>query len=433
MRTLLAVAVLFLLPAPLVAEGEEIAAFLATARNRHADLVARGLSAFSAELTLRRSQDENLRRSKDVAGFGYSFKAPAEETFDFAKTHESLQKPWRDTLGSLWRDLLGAPWFEMLATTPGLELTPGEPLSSLTGKVQDTVAFVARVLNETGELTELELPSREVRLAYTYQSAADGLRVVAREVHTKARSLARIVYREVRQVSGFPLPTVIEISAEKNIVELAIRYVTVNGKPAEVAPIDPAEVAARIEAFEKGFRTCESTAKIGAMFELAELDCDDAAATIAKHGLKDRAEDVRMEAAGILGVMKRAVAVPALIAALGASEKEIRAYLGVIEALGEIGDPRAIKVLSKDWWNQRIGEYGVAAARAKIRALGKIRHADSVDALLDTFTIAKEETIGQLRGDLVESLVKLTGQNFLLDRAAWNVWWKKNRASFRFE
>jgi hypothetical protein len=32
--------------------------------------------------------------------------------------------------------------------------------------------------------------------------------------------------------------------------------------------------------------------------------------------------------------------------------------------------------------------------------------------------IAKQETIGRLKADLVDSLVKLTGQNSLLDRAA---------------
>ncbi|MCU0727684.1 MAG: HEAT repeat domain-containing protein, partial [Planctomycetes bacterium] len=432
MRMTLALAALLVLSAPLFADGEEPAAYLAAARARHADLGARGLESFEAEISLRRSEDENLRRAKDVAGFGYSFKGPEAETFDFAKTHETLHKPWRELFGGLWRDLRGAPWFDMIEKTPGTEFAPGEPRSTLTGSLDGKVLFVALFVNETGELADLDLPGPGVRLGYTYGRHADGLRVVAREIHTKEKRLARIVYRESRIVSGFPLPTVIEVTGERNVVELAVRYVSVNGRPAEVTAPDSAEVAARLAAFEKEFKGLAPGAKIGAMLELSELACDPAASAIAKLGLKDRSEDVRLEAAAVLGVMGRAVAVPALLAALEASEKEIKVYLQVIEALGDIGDPRAIKALSKDWWNQRIGEYGIAAARAKIRALGKIRHVESVDALLDTFTIAKEETIGQLKGDLVEALVKLTGQNFLLDRAAWNAWWKKSRASFRF-
>jgi hypothetical protein len=115
------------------------------------------------------------------------------------------------------------------------------------------------------------------------------------------------------------------------------------------------------------------------------------------------------------------------------NEKEIEIYLRLIRALGEIGDPRAVDVLSKDWWNQRIGEHAVAAAKAKVQALGNIRHPSAVDALIETFTLAKEELVGHFRKDVIQSLMKLTGQEFGFDRDAWKDWWKKNRASFRFD
>ena len=55
----------------------------------------------------------------------------------------------------------------------------------------------------------------------------------------------------------------------------------------------------------------------------------------------------------------------------------------------------------------------------------------SFDALLEVFTLAADDKIAALKGERVDSLRRLTGQDFALDRRAWSDWWKKNRAGFR--
>jgi len=56
-----------------------------------------------------------------------------------------------------------------------------------------------------------------------------------------------------------------------------------------------------------------------------------------------------------------------------------------------------------------------------------------VDALIDTFFLTRDDTMGQFKGDIHASLVKLTGQDFRLDRKAWKEWWKANRETFSFK
>jgi hypothetical protein len=194
-------------------------------------------------------------------------------------------------------------------------------------------------------------------------------------------------------------------------------------------------VKAKVGEFEKGWKKWEEGRKVAELQDLSEIPHDLVSAAIAKKGLRDRSTVVRERAAEALGVMKRKNVVPALIAAMKMKKNEevIEVYVRLITALGEIGDPRAVDILSKDWWNQKIGEYGVAAAKAKIRALGNIEHVTAVDALIDTFYLAKEETIGWFKDDLIQSLKKLTRQDFRYDRKAWKAWWKKNRSSHDFE
>jgi hypothetical protein len=285
----------------------------------------------------------------------------------------------------------------------------------------------------TGKLAEIAFAGVNAKIVYAWRDSGDGLQVAWREVQVGGKRFLRTFYRVFRKVNGFLLPNVLTLETEKNTTEYAILYRTVNGQPARPEPWDPAEVKDRIARFNREWRGWSEAQRIGEIRDLAEIPHDDVSAAIAKRGLRDRLPAVRAQAAETLGIMKRRNAVPALVSAMKKNEDEIDVYLRLILALGEIGDPRAVDALAKDWWNQKIGEYGIAAAKAKIRALGNIRHASAVDALIDTFFMAKDETIGQFKDDLVASLAKLTGQDFRYDRHAWKKWWKANRAGFEFD
>jgi hypothetical protein len=415
------------------AGDDDPAAYLAEARKKHRDSTLLGLRSFSARLTLRRSEDESLRNAKDVAGFGYSFEAPGRESFDLEGTHASLRKPYQDTLRNLWRDVTGALWFDLMERATDLRLVRGNPLDVVAGTVENAGEVRLAFEAATGLLSQVEFVKAEAKADYLLEASERGPRVAVRDVSVRGTRALRLTYRAYRNVSGFDLPTVLGLATDKNATEYLVTYVTVNGEPARLGEIDAAEIKALVASFEKGWRGWSEAQKDREMLALSDVEDDLTAMAIARLGLRDRAPDVRAKAAEILGVMARRNVVPALIAAMKENEKEIVAYIRMIQALGEIGDPRAVDILSKDWWNQRIGEYGVAAAKAKIRALGNIRHVSSVDALLDTFSLMKDEAVARFKDDLIASLRTLTGQDFGYDRNAWKEWWKRNRASHRFE
>ncbi|MHC4473992.1 MAG: HEAT repeat domain-containing protein [Planctomycetota bacterium] len=425
---------LFLLPVTAAEDGaEDPVTVLAEARKAHLDLVKGGLRSFSAEMTLRRSGDENLARSKELAGFGYSFTAPETEEFDFEKTHESLHKGLTEAVRNFWRDVTGAHWFGILESAADLRIEAEEPFTVVAGTAENLGEFRASFEGGTRKLVEIDFVKLQAKISFVYDTLEDGHRVSWREVSYKEKRVLRTTYHVFRTVSGFELPTVLKLESTKNTTEFAVKYVTVNGVPARMEELDEAVVKKTVAEFEKAWRGWEEGKKIAEMQDLSETSHDLVSAAIAKKGLRDRSPEVRAQSAEALGVMKRENVVPALIAAMKKNEKEIDVYLGLIQALGEIGDPRAVDILSKDWWNQRIGEYGVAAAKAKIRALGKIKHVTAVDALIDTFYVTKDEWVSYVKDELILSLRKLTRQDFRYDRKAWKAWWKKNRAKHEFE
>jgi hypothetical protein len=417
------------------------AALLLAAHANHADQTARGLKSFTARVTVRRADDGDPLKVWDQVAFSYSFTAPDQESFDFAGTPESVQKPVREAFRGLWRESTGALWFGAFESAKDLRIEPADPFTIVSGTSAATGAFRASFDKSSPRLAEAVLGDQSTRV-WTCVPSDQGLRVRRRDVSLNGALVYFSIYDVPRDVRGFSLPTVVRMKANGNETEFRLEYVRLNDQPASATPIDPAVVKAKVDEFEKGWRAFSEDEKPSRVRELAELDHDLASAAIAKLALKDPAAAVRTQAAESLGTMRRANVVPALLTAMGANEKEILVYLKIVGALGEIGDARAVDALSKDWWNQRIPEYAAAAARSKIRALGKIRDVASVDALLDVFTLVDggggsrkgrgDSKANELKPDVVESLTKLTGQNFLLDRKAWDDWWKKNRAGFRF-
>jgi len=415
------------------ADEADPAAFLAEARARHLDLEARGLASFSARLQMRRSEAESLRNYRDMAGFGYAWKAPAAESFDFAGTHESLQKPLRDAFRSLYREISGRLYFDYLAALKETSVR-SEADGTVFAGTHESVGTVSATFAKTdGSLTAIEFPRARTKFTFGFRPTPDGLQVDWREVVVGDAAPVRTVYRVVRLVNGIPLPTVLDLVSEKNATEFGVAYELVNDAPAHREDPPDAEVAQRVKDFEKQWRSWELTEKVAEIRALAEIPDDRASASIARLGLKQREVYVRQAAAEALGIMGRANVVPALLAALRANEAEIEVYLTVIRALGDIGDKRAVDALSRDWWNQKIDENRVAAARAKISALGRIRHVEAIDALIDTFFMAKQESIARLRPDLVLALTKLTGVELGDNPPAWKEWWKRSRARFKFD
>ncbi len=433
-RILLLAAIALALPLRVRAEQADAAAFLAEARQKCLDHTSKGLDSFKAVIKLRHSQDESVERIKDKVGFEYSWKGPEEEIFSFfEETLESLRKPLQDTVGGLWRDATGALYFEKLAQGKDLLLETQDEATIVRGTLESTGEFQAVFDPGSGRLTKLVFPKASVEILYTFAARKNGLQAEVREIRRNGALYIRARYEAFRDVSGFSLPTIVAYDTERNSTEFGLQYEAVNDRPAQVAALDPDVIKPQVSAFEKGWKGWSDSEKTDEMKKMGQVDHDLASASIAKCGLTDNSLAVREAAALLLGRMKRNNVVPTMISAMQANEKNIRVYLALIVALGGIGDSRAVDTLSKDWWNQRIGEYAEAAARAKIQALGNIRHASAVDALIDTLNLTQDDAASKYRADIVQSLMKLTGQDFLLDRKAWKDWWKKNRSTFRFD
>jgi hypothetical protein len=69
--------------------------------------------------------------------------------------------------------------------------------------------------------------------------------------------------------------------------------------------------------------------------------------------------------------------------------------------------------------------------KARIEALGNIRHTDSIQSLID-FMVRWGRGARSFRRPLQESLKKLTGQDFGRNTNAWKSWWDRNKRHFRF-
>ncbi|MHC5038769.1 MAG: HEAT repeat domain-containing protein [Planctomycetota bacterium] len=295
--------------------------------------------------------------------------------------------------------------------------------------------FTARFEKSTLRFKRIDLPKAKVSVTYVMHKEEGGFRAASKEVFYQGNLLCRFVYGGWRKVGEYLLPTRLGVNEPgKAPTKFAIEYFSVNERPARLAPLDPRKVREAVQAFEAGWSKRSEAEKIASMDTLADIDHDLAVAAIAGRGLPDPSEMVRMAAAKSLGILGKRKAAPALMAALKANEKKIGVYLQVIWALGECNDPRAVPSLSKNWWTQRVKEYAVVCAVAKVHALGNIRHATSVDALIEALQKAgEEEGIWEIKKAIPESLKKLTGKDFLLDVSAWKKWWKTHRGTFKFD
>jgi hypothetical protein len=437
-------AVVFLLFAASLAQAAEpdAAAFVAEAKKLFYAPPQTPLKSFSGDISLRHSPDPKTMAVRDKVRFGYSWNAPDREDFAWLEVPKLFQGPLRLVVGGLWRDLSGVLVFDWLEGAGDLTCASKDGVTVLRGTHKETGKFQAHFDEKSKRLLKMGVEGKgrlrglEFRYTFATKKKDDRSYLVlgGKDVLRNGTLQMKFVYEAVLTVSGFWFPTVFTVRGKDGRVNsFNVRYATVNGKPARMEAVSTDDVKAAVAAFKKNWRKWDELEKTAQMRKLAKFGHDLASSAIAKYGLRDRDPAVRREAAVNLGEMGRRNVTGDLIAVMKPNEKYIETYKAVIHALGRIGDPRAIGVLSKDWWNQ--GERGTAydAARAKIDALGLIRDKRSVDAIIDVFYIAPDHALGPVANNIVRSLSKLTGQNFGRNRRAWKDWWKKNRASHRFD
>ncbi len=240
-----------------------------------------------------------------------------------------------------------------------------------------------------------------------------------------------------RKINGFFLPTRMTTRDSLGPVEIGLQYILVNGKPALADAADPKVTLKKIKEFESGWRKWSPEEKIQAIRDLEEAGGPKVALALAKK-LRDPSLEVRRALVQALGDLRERAAVPFLIWALDGARKNPAFFARVCRALGEIGDPRAVKALAKKILsgNTKTPEWR-ALAQARINALSRIEAPEAVDELIKLLSMAggggRRATRGRGRGPLYKyvqaALRKLTGQEFKF-AYQWHKWWKAHRARF---
>lgn len=404
---------------------------LADARKAVADQTAAGLKSLTARLTITSHASEDLSLPKQ-ASFVYRWTAPATEAFEFDKTPGEWTSGLRQALTQAWRPLTGALVYSEL---PKISELTGERVRGarvLTG-VHANGGPVELVVDRQGRLAEVRFMRRPHKWVYRYAKLGKQWRVATVETHKGARRVLTLALRAPAQRSGYWLPTALVVTgADEQEVALTIDYEAIDGK--QVTAGDARDAAdtlkATVNAVQQGWRGWTADEKARQLAALGEFADDRASATVARLGLSDRDLAVREAAAKTLARMKRKNVTLTLTAHLRPNAKNERVYRQLCLALAELNDHRAVPALSKNWW--RDTSAGPDGLRARIYALGKIRHVDSIDALMGILYVTDSDGVGQYKDVILHSLRNLTGQDFGEDRRGWRNWWKANQRSFRF-
>jgi len=195
--------------------------------------------------------------------------------------------------------------------------------------------------------------------------------------------------------------------------------------PDEDVKLSDEEVKRLVDDFKMELKNPDAILRIDAVRKVGRIKHPDIAKAVAK-ALFDKDPVVRRTASEALHYQADKGTLKDLSKAYPMNKNTPEVLAPIILAFGAIGDYRALPLVTKDLL--RPGE--AAVTRARVQALGGIRHRDSVQALID-FMVRWGKGARQYRKDLQESLKKLTGQNFGRNVNAWKSWWDRNKKTYR--
>jgi hypothetical protein len=431
-KTLLPILILLCCALPAGAQ-EDTKAFLAEARKACADLRSAGLEAFSADVSLRFSQDQEMLQKKREIAFAYAWKKPDKEDFAMMKVPPEFREEVKGLLARMWRDVTVTPILDSILKGKNPKLATEEDRTVLTCALENY--GLCRITFDTAskELKRFVIVKHEYDIRFGHEKRDGKFLRTFREVFRKGKREYRKSYEGFRPVNEFLLPTFYSfINREGKATSFKIRYLTVNGRQAEVGDITE-QAKAAVDELRKNWKKWDELEKVNRLVKLGKLEHDAVAAAMAKYGLFDRSSLVKKTAARELGLLGRRNVVPVMLGSLKKNEDDLEVTIYTIWALGQIGDPRAIPELAKGWWSPREQRTGHKAAKMKVEALGNIRDKRSIDAILDQFYAVPDGDLGVVGENILRALKKLTGQDLGHSKRAWKNWWKKNRATHRFD
>jgi hypothetical protein len=201
---------------------------------------------------------------------------------------------------------------------------------------------------------------------------------------------------------------------------------------AEIVEIEPEEAAAEIK---EALKSKEEIVMVAALQNLGQVPSKLVTKEVYK-GLKIKKPTVQQAAIEALRYNEDPTALSYLLKvrrekSIQEDPKSAEAYA---YALGQKGDRKAIDALTDDLIGTSTTPTSVI--KAKVLALGHIRHKDSVEAIFDynNTTVWGGRRRGGVRKISRESQIALsilTGQDFGDSRDSWIGWWSDNKSKFK--
>ncbi len=211
---------------------------------------------------------------------------------------------------------------------------------------------------------------------------------------------------------------------------LATLFLALPFQADEPKPVDPAKKQTAISELTRAFdKEGSPEARAAAISRCHELP-DPEVIGLVRRGLDDKDERVVEAAVTALGKLKHKSSLEALHAYLKREKKKLEAndrlYPLLLKEIGRHGDEGSIALLSDDAFDQR----AYATGQARIMALGNIRSAKSIEALIDMSKKVGVHRMDGLRQDMRLALARLTGRDLGAVSTQWVAWWQDNKKGF---
>ncbi|MDJ0975212.1 MAG: HEAT repeat domain-containing protein [Planctomycetota bacterium] len=186
-----------------------------------------------------------------------------------------------------------------------------------------------------------------------------------------------------------------------------------------------------------GLRLAVIVALVGLLALPTPADADELSDAIKR--LKSDDTPARMTAAKHLGQSDAPEALAALHDVMqndAGLKKNESLFTAVLKAIGRHGDPSSVALLA----DKPFDGATVKTVQARVYALGNIRSAESVDALVSMMQkggpsrrSARGTVEFPLMPDFQTALAVLTGENEGTSKAAWASWWREEKDGFEVE
>ena len=186
------------------------------------------------------------------------------------------------------------------------------------------------------------------------------------------------------------------------------------------------ELESQLEEFKKGLASPDEKEKLHTIDAIGKSKNGKATSMVLSY-LQSRNAELRAAACKALGELKSPGAVAGLGEVLKNKNETPEVQVLAANALGAIGDAKAVPYLLQDLFTVK----DERPVFARIEALGKIRDRTAIEALLEVPGQIRGKPIKETKALVFKELEGLTGQK-LGDINAWRTWWSKNKDAFKF-